>query len=103
MYTDNESLILLLFIFQKHMKHVFLFMDFRVKSAHWRLKNTMTTSRGGLCQSLNDVNTMLKLQLGLIRVSFKKVLSILSIGITLHSMPCCTVFSQDNVYILERV
>ncbi|XP_058722241.1 uncharacterized protein LOC131594166 [Vicia villosa] len=33
----------------------------RVESAHWRLKNMLTTSRGDLCASWDAVNTMLKL------------------------------------------
>ncbi|XP_058733832.1 uncharacterized protein LOC131605502 [Vicia villosa] len=43
-----------------------------VESAHWRLKNMSTTSRGDLCASWEAVNIMLKLQLGSIRVSFQK-------------------------------
>ena len=49
-----------------------VFMMSRVESAHWRLENMLTTSRGDLCASWNAVNTMLKLQLGSIRVSFQK-------------------------------
>ncbi|XP_050888713.1 uncharacterized protein LOC127093856 [Lathyrus oleraceus] len=45
----------------------------RVESAHWRLKNMFTTSRGDLCRSWDVVNTMLKLQLSSIRVSFQKL------------------------------
>ncbi|XP_058760449.1 uncharacterized protein LOC131633780 [Vicia villosa] len=35
----------------------------RVESAHWRLKNMLTTSRGDLCASWYIMNIMLKLQL----------------------------------------
>ncbi|XP_058784801.1 uncharacterized protein LOC131659661 [Vicia villosa] len=45
---------------------------YRVESARWRLKNMLTTSRGDLCASWEAVNTMLKLQLGSIRVTFQK-------------------------------
>ncbi|XP_050877072.1 uncharacterized protein LOC127080822 [Lathyrus oleraceus] len=44
----------------------------RVESAYWRLKNMLTTSKGDLYRSWDVVNTMLKLQLGSIRVSFQK-------------------------------
>ncbi|XP_058746892.1 uncharacterized protein LOC131619864 [Vicia villosa] len=44
----------------------------RMESTHWRLKNMLTNSCGDLCASWEAVNTMLKLQLGSIRVSFQK-------------------------------
>lgn len=44
-------------------------MVFRVEYSHWRLKNMLTKSQRDLC---NVVNTMLKLHLGSIRVSFQK-------------------------------
>ncbi|XP_058783987.1 uncharacterized protein LOC131658740 [Vicia villosa] len=42
----------------------------RVESAHLRLKNMLTTSRGDLCASWDAVNTMLKLRKELKRVKF---------------------------------
>ncbi|CAI8614294.1 unnamed protein product [Vicia faba] len=42
----------------------------RVEYARCRLKNILTTSREDLCRSWDVVNTMLKLQLGSIKVSF---------------------------------
>lgn len=63
----------------------------KVESSHCRLKNTLTTNRGDLCQSWDDVNTMLKLKLGSTRVSFQK--SITNIEHRYNSLFCTNLHS----------
>lgn len=78
------SLILLEKYSSIYLLNISLLLFHRAESAHWRLKNMLTTSRGDLCASWDVVNTMMNQRFGVIRTPFKKMFLILSIDITLY-------------------